>query len=181
MIRQISLENFQGTLDSQVWLAAFRALIIKNRAIGDIYKSKHPDTSKPPFSDAFLARKRVDTIRTAESHLAISRALRSEYDPANKAENNRPVYQGLVRDDNSKRLPNGKIVPDCDLKSAIEAIEREKKVRVSLHDYYKAYRTGTLETPGSDKNADDNHPANIQQIQNAKRRMLGGLCREDHK
>ncbi|OKO96880.1 hypothetical protein PENSUB_10434 [Penicillium subrubescens] len=90
-------------------------------------KSRPP--SHPPFSDAFLARKRVDVIRTAESHLTISLALRTQYDEAN-VDGTKPVYQGLVRDDNSKILPNGKVVPDCDLKPAIDAIQQEKKVTV---------------------------------------------------
>ncbi|KAJ5551688.1 hypothetical protein N7535_000368 [Penicillium sp. DV-2018c] len=136
---------------------------------------------QPPFSDAFLARKRVDTIRTAESHLTISTALRGMYDPDNKDVNNRPVYTGLVRDDNSKRLPNGKVVPDCDLKSAIDAIRREGKT-VSIKKYYKYYRAGKLKATGSDladepvRDDRDNHAANVQEIQRAKIRMLGGVC-----
>ncbi|OQD65066.1 hypothetical protein PENPOL_c006G04971 [Penicillium polonicum] len=147
-----------------------------SKAIGAINKSKHPDTSQPPFSDAFLARKRVDTIRTAESHLTISLALRSKYDPTN-VDGTKPVYNGLVRDDNSKRLPNGKVVPDCDLKSAIDAIQREKGVTVSINDYYKSYRDGALRASASDDTSkDDNHAANIEEIQRAKFRMLGGVC-----
>jgi hypothetical protein len=122
-------------------------------------------------------------IRTAESHLTISLALRTQYDPANVA-GNKPVYKGLVRDDNSKILPNGKVVPDCDLKSAIDAIQQEKKVTVSINDYYKAYRAGILKASGSDATSDatakdDNHAANIQEVQKAKYRMLGGVCRGD--
>ncbi|KAJ5121429.1 uncharacterized protein N7515_009390 [Penicillium bovifimosum] len=154
-----------------------------SKAIGDIYKSKQPDPSHPPFSDAFLARKRVDMIRTAESHLTISLALRTKYDEAN-LNGAKPVYQGLVRDDNSKILPNGKVVIDCDLKSAVDAIQREKKVTVSINDYYKAYRAGTLKASESDGTSDatpkdDNHAANIQEIKRAKYRMLGGVCHNE--
>jgi hypothetical protein len=92
----------------------------------------------------------------------------------------KPVYTGLVRDDNSKRLPNGKVVPDCDLKSAIDAIQREKRVTVSINDYYKSYRDGALKASGSDDTSkDDNHAANIEEIQRAKFRMLGGVCHNE--
>lgn len=142
-----------------------------------MYKRKQPDPSNPPFSDAFLARKRVYVIRTAESHLMISLALRIQYDKAN-VDGTKPVYQGLVRDDNSKILPNGKVVPGCDFRSAIDAIQQEKKVTVSINDYYKAYRAGTLKASGSDATSkDDNHAANIQEVQRAKYMMLGGVCR----
>lgn len=118
-------------------------------------------------------------IRTAESHLTISLALRTQYKEAN-VDRTKPVYQGLVRDDNSKILPNGKVVPDCDLKSAIDIIQQEKKVTVSINNYYKAYRARTLKASGSDTTSkDDNHAANIQEVQRAKYRMLGGVCRNE--
>jgi hypothetical protein len=92
----------------------------------------------------------------------------------------KPVYNGLVRDDNSKSLPNGKVVPDCDLKSAIDAIQREKGVTVSINDYYKSYRDGALKASGyDDTSKDDNHAANIEEIQRAKFRMLGGVCHNE--
>jgi hypothetical protein len=73
-----------------------------------------------------------------------------------------------------------KVVPDCDLKSVIDAIQQEKKVTVSINDYYKAYRAGTLKASGSEATSKaDNHAANIQEVQRAKYRMLGGVCRNE--
>jgi hypothetical protein len=80
----------------------------------------------------------------------------------------------------SKRLPKGKVLPDCDLKSAIDAIQREKRVTVSINDYHKSYRDGSLKASGSDDlSKEDNHAANIEEILRAKFRMLGGVCHNE--
>lgn len=159
-------------------------MLTRNRTIGKIATNKQLDPSKDPYRSAFIARKRIERLRVAESRLEISQALRKKYDNENYKPGE-PSFEGLVRDDNSERLPiNNKVVIDCDLKSAVQAINTKNNINLRLSDYYQAWRNGKLgiEDNGGSSSSNTkggNHVGNIQQIQYARGKMAAGRCSLD--
>lgn len=112
-------------------------------------------------------------LRVADAHTELCDKLREKYDKAHAKPKDHerldPWREGLVRETNEERLPNGLRVVDCSAKEAAERIREAGSTDLSLNRFYKNWKKERRENK-------DRHELNIQAIREARAWMLPGKC-----
>jgi hypothetical protein len=125
------------------------------------------------------ARKRVHKLRVADSHIELCNDLREKYDeshmkPKRGRQRSDPWREGLVRENNEERLPNGLRILDCNAKEAAERIRAAGNTDFSLNRFYNNWKKARREGDGEQNK--NRHGLNIQAIVEARAWMLPKKC-----